>query len=101
MKHQSTPYCNCCECIWKRITLNSENRLELRTKRMKRLSYKLDDEKVIWLPGETQQNKLYNQTKEAICNCLNARRENSGPSGYPSTARSYIWALLNHPEIWK
>jgi len=68
---------------------------------MKRLSYKLDYEKVIWIPGETQQNKLYNQTKAAICNCLNARKENSGPSGYPSTARSYIWALLNHPDIWK
>ena len=101
MKHQPTPNCNCSECIWKRITLNSENRIELRTKRMRKLSYKLENEKVVWIPGENQQNYLYNQTKDAIYNCLNARRENLGPSGYPSTARSYIWALLNHTEIWK
>ena len=101
MKHESTLYCNCCECIWKRIILNSKNSLELRTKRMRKLSYEIHNETVKWVYGEPEQNNLYKQKKETICKCLNARRENLGPSYYPSTARSYIWALLNHPEIWK
>jgi hypothetical protein len=101
MKHQSSTKCNCCECIWKRINLNASKSIELRTIRLKRVSYTIDNNRVKWEPRETQQKKLYNQTQETICNCLNARRENLGPSQYPSTARSYIWALLNHPEIWK
>ena len=58
------------------------------------------DEKIIWIPKEATQHNLYPQSKKEICKCIEARAKNYLTSNYPGTARSYKWALLNHPSIW-
>lgn len=99
MKHQNLN-CNCCECIWNRIVDHSNNELVLTTVKGVKASYKVENELVVWLTIGSNQNVLYSQSKKQICNSLNARNLNYGPSKYPGTATSYKWALLNHPKIW-
>lgn len=99
MKHRNSKKCNCCECIWKRIISNYEN-IELLTIRQKRLSYTIENDKLIWKPNKVSQHRLYPQTKKNICDCLIARENGYGPTKYPGTAQSYKWALLNHKAIW-
>lgn len=90
---------NDCENLWNRIVSNS-GKLELKTITNLELSYEVKDEKVIWIPKETTQHNLYPQSKKEICKCIEARTIKHPPSKYPGTARSYKWALLNHPSIW-
>jgi hypothetical protein len=99
MKHQISN-CNCCECIWKRILINSNQQIVLTTKRGIEVTYKVENDFVVWIPISPNQNVLYNQSKKQICDSLIARSLNHGPSQYPGTATSYKWALLNHPSIW-
>jgi hypothetical protein len=99
MRHQNTN-CNCCECIWNRIVLCSKDKIVLTTIRGVQTTYNVEKELVIWQTIGPNQNVLYNQSKKQICNSLNARILNYGPSKYPGTATSYKWALLNHPKIW-
>ena len=71
------------------------------TKRNKRLTFRIENDKIIWMPIENEQLNLFSQSKKQICACLNSRLINLGPSKYPGTAQSYKWALLNDKEIWK
>lgn len=87
------------ESIWKRIVSSSEQ-IELRTKRGRRLQYKIVGDTVIWIGLETTMKNLVNQSKGEIEKCLESRMMNLNPSEYPGTAPSYKWALLNHPSIW-
>ena len=92
--------CNCCECVWKRIVQYGNENPFLFTKTNRRLSYKIHDEKIIWLGEEPTMNNLYPQSKDNICRCLEYRNKNANPSSYPGTATSYKWALLNNDKIW-
>jgi hypothetical protein len=92
--------CNCCECVWKRIVQYSNENPSLLTKRNLQLSYKIHNERIIWLGEEPTMNNLYPQTKSNICDCLHLRINNANPSSYPGTATSYKWALLNNENIW-
>lgn len=99
MKHQLL-ICNDCECIWERIKINSTKKLILTTMRGLKLSYKVKNDEVIWIPKSPNQKTLFNQSKTQICASLRARNLNYGSSTYPGTAQSYKWALLNHDAIW-
>ncbi len=99
MRHQKTN-CNCCECVWERILLHAKEQIILLTKRRKKLTYKIENDYVIWIPSGPHQNVLYNQSKKQICDSINARNLDYNPSQYPGTATSYKWALLNHESIW-
>ena len=87
------------ESIWKRIVSSSEQ-IELRTKRGRRLQYKIVGDTVVWIGLETTMKNLVNQSKGEIEKCLESRMMNLNPSEYPGAAPSYKWALLNHPSIW-
>ncbi|RVU25059.1 hypothetical protein EOJ36_08625 [Sandaracinomonas limnophila] len=96
MKHQN---CNCEECVWNRIVLNSE-KITIHTKRGLALKYKANKNTVEWIPMVHTLNVPYNQNKSEIFKCFEARKDNNSPSNYPGTAQSYKWALLNNKEIW-
>lgn len=85
--------------VWERILENS-NKIELTTKTNRRLKYRIEGNLIIWIPLEETMKKLYNQNKSTFSKCIEARKNNLGPSGYPGTAQSYKWALLNHEAIW-
>ena len=99
MEHQ-TSNCNCCECIWERILLYAKKQIILTTKKGIMVTYKVENNIIVWLTIGPRQNVLYNQNKKQICASLTARSSNLTPSRYPGTATSYKWALLNYEGIW-
>ena len=90
--------CNCCDCIWQRIIFNKGITIILKGR--KKVSYRINGLDVEWVSMENSQNILFTQSREEICISINSREANLGPSGYPRTATSYKWALLNDPRIW-
>jgi len=96
MEHNAN--CNCCECLWKRITENQ--RCIFRLKRGRLISYQTIGSYVEWITVEATQEILFKQSRESVCESINARINNCRPSDYPGTAKSYKWALLNDNRIW-
>jgi hypothetical protein len=96
MEHKKS--CNCCECIWQRLIENQGG--VFRLARGREVSYRLIGNTLEWIPVEITHNVLYPQSRDNICESINARLNNFSPSNYPGTAKSYKWALLNDSRIW-
>lgn len=96
MEHKKS--CNCCDCIWQRLIENQGGIFLLSGG--KNVSYSILGNNLEWITIETTQDILFPQNRENICESINARINNFGPSNYPGTATSYKWALLNDPRIW-
>jgi hypothetical protein len=96
MKHEK---CNCCDCIWDRVVLNS-GKIIISTKQGKRLKYLVYGERISWEPLEPTMNKLYPIHNRDICDCIEAREKDLNVSEFPGVAQSYKWALLNDKNIW-
>ena len=86
---------NVCERI-----LENSNKIELTTLRGKKLRYIVNDKIIHFIGISPSINKPLDQSIDDISKCIEARKNNLGPSGYPGTAQSYKWALLNHEAIW-
>ena len=78
--------CNCPECVWNRIVLNQGENIF--TKINKRLSYKIENDVLTWIPHEPTHNNLYKQSKSEILKCISNRKNEDNPSTYPGTATS-------------
>jgi hypothetical protein len=96
MEHKKS--CNCCDCIWQRLIFNQEGIFRLA--RGRQVSYRIIGNNLNWISIETTQDVLFTQSRENICESINARINNHSPSNYPGTAKSYKWALLNDQRIW-
>ena len=90
--------CNCEKCVWQRIIANQGE--EILTTRELRLSYKVQNDTVFWLPLEVTLKTPYRQSKAEILKCIDNRKKKDKQGKYPGTATSYKWALLNSPKIW-
>lgn len=97
MEHNAN--CNCCECLWERITVNQ--RCKFLLKRGRLISYQTIGNNVEWITIEATQEVLFKQSRKSICESINARINNYRPSDYTGSAKSYKWALLNDNRIWK
>lgn len=86
---------NVCERI-----LENSNKIELTTLRGKKLRYIVNDKIIHFIGISPSINKPLDQSIDDISMCIEARKNNLGPSEYPGRAQSYKWALLNHEAIW-
>lgn len=96
MEHEKS--CNCCDCIWQRLIENQGEIFHLAGG--KNVSYRITGNNLEWISIEPTHNVLFPQSRDNICDSINARINNFGPSNYPGTATSYKWALLNDDQIW-
>jgi hypothetical protein len=96
MEHKKS--CNCCDCIWQRLIENQGEIFHLAGG--KNISYQITGNNLEWTSIEPTHNVLFPQSRDNICDSINARINNFGPSRYQGTATSYKWALLNDERIW-
>ena len=91
---------NSCDELWKRIVKNQKVILSM-SRHPGTISYKVvNNDTVKWIKQSETERILIKQSRNEICKCIEARRENLGVSQNPGTAASYKWALLNDPRIW-
>ena len=91
---------NSCDELWKRIVKN-EGKILSMSRQPGNISYEvINNDTVVWGKKSETQKNLFDQSRNEICKCIEARRKNLGVGQYPGTAASYKWALLNDSDIW-